>query len=663
MNNSINLKPQRSIQSDINTFINTLTSDVKLQEYSNIKFVNSTPLNNVFQTRTEYVDYKIPSRFNSISKTETLCIEAELEVSKTFTTPSLTETLYLSTGPSFPPINSISTTQFPVAATRSIQLPINSITGNNGTYSVYRDQPSTVNNRVLEGTYTFSNIVVESDDPVNNNTQFRLQLQKYNTVTGSFTSILNSPFQSIPSPSIPTTLAPIALVVPQTILESSEVLAVLYEFQNNTANPAVTNITTTFNIGVNAPTLVRDLVVETAYIQNMPTFTYIDHIDILLNGSLVEQIDRTNYFCEMSLWDRERLRLNAQNMLYDEENYGISFKFPASIILASNTPETKTESFRIQLPLYSTFLQSKNFLWPLINDQITIRVYWLPYSSFRISSVVNQATNIIMKSTSLNMGGPKFHNIVTMALKNSLAGSELHSPCYLRKYGFNSLLPQQDNTLNLSPMNGQVFFDLSYLNGKFLALWSFIYPENTIGGENFLQYVLNYNEANVSNNLIPSFTTALRPIRLSTFASKDFRENKSFLYTPDSAFALDRINILTQEGYSVFENLNIAEYFRNIMSQTGNSSDFLKTYALYPFYFSSKVIEDYKYGCPQNGLHEIEDIYNIDIILKNPNACKLPIYDNSNNIVKVMYNRLYVNGLMASTCIINQKGSIYFEGL
>ena len=656
---SVKISTQQSNPLDNGTFVHTLTKDVKLQEYSSIKFVNSTPLSNIFQTSTNYIDYKIPAGFNAIHKTNELTVEMEVEVTKTIGGGS--QNLFLSSvaSPSGFPANTITLTSPNNTVTRASTLPATSINVLNDNFpSIFSSQP--VQQRYLEGTYSFTNITVTSNHPTANGTQVRVKVGYYNPVTNSYTFVSSSAFVNIPSS--PHTFNT-SVAVTRTLLPEKSVLAVACEFQNVISNPAITDVSVVYNNLTPSEVLLNRTVTEYFNIQNVPLWVWIDRIQILLNGSVKDEIDQTNYFCEMSLWDRERLRLNAKTMLYDEETYGISQTYPASI-LVSGINTTVSNKFTVKLPIYSTFLQSSNFMWPMIRDQITVRVFCLPYSQFRISSISNQASTFKLLSTSLNMGGPKYNNLVLMALRNSLSGSVLQSPCYLRKYGFNLLLPQQDANVAIeSPINGNIFYDLSYLNGKFLSLWTFLYPENIIGGENRLQYVLNYDSTNVSNDIYPAQLPNVQPALLSPYKSNNFLLNNSFVYTPNSAYTLNRVNLVNNSGKAVFENLNIAEFFRNLMSQQGNSSDFLKTYAIYPFVFSNKIIEDYKTGVPKNGMHEIIDIYNIDLILGNVNSSKLQVRNSGNVVQEAIYNRLYVNGLMGSTCIINNNGKIYFEGL
>lgn len=652
---NVKISPQQSNPLDNGTFVHTLTKDVKLQENTCIKFPNSTPLSNVFQTSTQYVDFKIPAGFNALHKTVDLVVDMDIELTKTLGGGS--QNLYLSSTPSGVPNNTITTTSPNNTVTRSGTLPATSINVlNDGFPSIFTSQ--LVHQRYLEGTYSFSNLTVTSDHPTPNGTQVRVQVGYI--LNGVYTYVSNSSFVNIPSSphSFNTSVA-----VTRTLLPDNAVLAVALEFQNVISNPAITTISAIYNNITPSSVLLNREVDEHFNIQQIPTWGWVDRVQILVAGSIREEIDQTNYFCEMSLWDRERLRLNAKTMLYDEETYGLSQSYPASILISGRNT-TVTQRFNCQLPIYSTFLQSTNFLWPFIKDQITVRVFFLPYSQFRLSSVSNQATTFKLSSVGLFMSGPKYSNLVLTALRNSLGGKQLQSPCYLRKYGFNLLLPQQDaNVAIASPIEGQVFYDLSYLNGKFLAIWAFLYPENIIGGENRLQYVLNYNENNVSNEIYPAFLPNVQPALLAPYKSNNFIINNYFNYTPNSAYRFNRLNLVNNYGKAVFENLNIAEFFRNLMSQQGNSSDFLKTYAIYPFIFSNKVIEDFKSGVPKNGLHNIEDIYNIDMILANPNTSKLQISNSSNVVQEAIYNRLYVNGLMASTCIIDNNGKIFFEGL
>lgn len=668
MDSQIAIKPAYNVEIKKNMKTHAKVAEQTDQQYTSCKFRTQSDINGVFKQQ-KYIDYVIPSKFNDISKINQVVIDLECEVSKLIQPENiiLNQNVFMSYDVQDLNRLSLTAATYPGLTSNIVTIPINVITSENSTHLTFDSQTLANGGSYLFGNYVISNIKASSSWTNTN----LFAVIGFKNANGVFAPIATNP-------SAPVVLTGSIVSYNFTInfptkipIENGQKLTVFFYSQNTVPNPVATTVTIQFDntvLGPLQPSLVRNVYVgnELEYVQNLPVWTMFDRIQILINGKVADEISTMNYFCELSLHNRETLVEYSKSLLIDPDHYGILFNYPGAILMrnATNAPLTVTERFKCQIPLFSTFLQSENYLTDFVQDQITFRVFFRPYDLFKVSAVNNQADTMSLVSTSLYLMGSKFEEQDVRNHRAMKGKDHLVSMIFLRKYGSDKLIRSQQTTnLTYSPIYGQSMYDLSFLNGRYVSLFSMILPENVIGGENYIQLALPCNAASTQNNYISDQLTVVGnlnqyPIKFSAKASKKNLNGFEYTYTPESAFKLDRVSLIDQLGTPIYQNLQYADFLRNVMSTTGVNNDFLKTYAIYPMYFSNNIHNDYKTQHASSGYLTMQDIYNIEIILSNPDASSLPFYNGAGTLVNTLQNSLYTCGLQIAEMHIRPNGRI-----
>lgn len=659
MESQVAVKPSLTVPIKKNVKTHIKQSEHINKELTTVKFNNSTNINPIFK-RYDYIDFEIPSGFNDISKIDQVVIDLECEVSKTIDPSSVTpQTLFLNAA----------TNEFTLANPNNtaggvLVLPANSIARNDTTRFVFTAETLATGGEYLSGNYLFTNIRLATNNPTPGNTTAYLEVGLISP-SGSFTGVTQSGI--IPLSAVLTgynfTVAFTRLVIP-----SGYKLVTLINIGNTVANPAATSVTIqTENTAPNTTTLQRSIYFgQYNYIQNLPVFTIIDRIQILINGKVCDEIASQNYFCELALQDRETLRNYSSTMCFDPESYSFLYNYPGIIVLENPglTPAVASQRFKYQIPMWSTFLSSKNYITDFVKDKITVRLFIRPYDNFKVSSPQNAADSMSLIKSSLYLIGTKYSSEDIENIRAEKGKEDLVSMILLRKYGSNGLIRvQQPTGTTYAPLFGQAIYDLSFINGRYICLFNMIYPDNVLGGENYLQYAYPPSPNATVNDYSSNYITAnenlnIYPQRAGVSRSKNNLNGYEYLYTPDSAFSLDRVSIIDDLGNPVYQNLQYAPFLRNVMSTTGVNNDFLKTYAIYPFYFSNNIGDDYKNQHAEHGYKSIKNIYNIEIILSNPDSSSLPFRASNGSILSTLQNSLWTVGLMAAELHIRPNGKL-----
>jgi len=628
------------------------------QEFTYCKFPNSTDMNNIFNSN-RYIDYIIPANFHNLSKISQAVID--LDCSLTCNMPSSgPQKLYMNYSNT---INNRLTTYTPTISNITNSFTLSGAVVNDSTILILNS--NLINNgNNLNGTYNFFNIQAKSvTGTVSMTAKLGIFLKSNNSLVSTFgtstaTNLTNS-----------NALYNFTIIVPPTVTINlaTQNFGVYFEFANVVGSSNVTDIIFQTNSS-SEPYLTRTSVItpSTRYVQNVPIWAMLDRYQILINGKVADECSSTNYFCELALAKKEELEQYSSTMMFDKTNYNLLYKYPGVVKFENYLPSTTTvtQNVKYQLPLFSTFLTSENYLCDFVKDQITVRVFFRNYNNFKISAIENQADRMGLISSSLYLGGVKFNAMKLQSIKKSREGKDIVSMILLRKYGSDKLVRLNDNGgITYAPLYGQSVYDLSYLTGRFLCLFTLLYPDNPVGGENYLQYglvpkgtatAINYDSVPITyyDNLTSY------PSKLGVSQSKNNENGYEFQYTPDSSFRLDRCALIDDRGNPIYQNLQYSDFLRNMMSTVGVNSDFLKTYSIYPMYFSNDVGKDYKTQHAGSGFLNIENIYNLEIILSNPESSTLPFYNSSGTLVNSLQNSLYTVGLQIAELHIKPDGKI-----
>jgi len=662
MESQIAIKPSLNVSIRKNLKTNILASEHVDKEYTTVKFKNSTPLNSLLK-RYEYVDFEIPSGFKDITKIDQAVIDLECKVNKVIPeSGGFPQTLYASAN-QINGNNGLNLT--PYVTPVSIVLPVSGTYRNNNCPCVFTNGTVNTNGDHIIGPYDIKQVVLSASNPAFNSTAF-ITLVYQDRVAKTFTPIADSaPITITGTP----TAYDFTVNFPKSPFNNEiEYIGFLVNV-GNTLFGSGNNITVTFTpgSGPTATRLERNINVGNAqFIQNIPVWGVIDRCQILINGKVADEIASQNFFTELALQDRETLHQYSSTMLFDPETYGLLYKFPGAIILTNPNPvpTNVSRSFSYQIPLFSTFITSENYLTDFIKDKITVRLFLRPHSTFKVSCSDNAADSMEVTSASLYLTGSKYLDEDIDKIRKEKGKDDLVSMILLRKYGSTNLIRvQQADNLTYAPLYGQAIYDLSYINGRYICLFTMLYPENVIGGENYCQLALPTKAASTvtaydSTKLTVNENLNVYPLDQGVSRSRNNVNGNEYRYTPDSAFALDRVSIIDDLGNPIYQNLQYAPFLRNVMSTTGINNDFLKTYAIYPFYFSNKIHEDYRRQHAENGFISIKNIYNIEIILANPESSSLPFYNGSGQLVNTLQNSLWTCGLMIAELHVKPNGKL-----
>ena len=670
MLNSKTSKNTEVVKPHLSTTVNNRSTSVdtshkKIQEMKNIRFINSSSIQNVFKAN-QFIDFKVPNGFRTLSKTEACFIELEIDVSKDLAANNniQPQTLFAQyTGPQGS-ANGLTLTTPNNITSRTFTLPANSINGDNSTNCFFSAETELNSGRTLFGTYTVTGLFASSSQAVAGAT--RLVAQIGYIVGATVVVVANSADQVVAATS--TLIPAFNITVPLTIMPEGAKLILLFNVRNTVSVPSSTSIQLLFqNNTPNQVTLQRNIYLpdagSIANVINLPCWTMLSRIEYRGDGTLLDEWDQMNYFSELAFWPIELLKENSKGMLMDKDTYSILYDYPGQMIFANGTPNpvTRTQRMKVTIPIYNSILQTHNWVWDLINDEIVVRLFLKPLDEFAISSPLNAPSSYTCVSASLNMTGVKFDNNIINAMRETLTKQDMQSHCLLRKYGYNNFVNVQNNNgFTYQPLQNQLVYDLSYLMGDMMCVTFFIYPNTVgIGGENFCQLLLPYDNSNGESLPVTfALNENVYPIELGLKRSQANKNLQEYLYTPQSGFKINKINILDDTGLSIFNSLNFGDYYKNIMSQTGNKSDFFKTYSLYPFIFTDQLKEDLKNQNPEGGSHYFKNVYNVDVILQNPESSTLPIYDAGGQIVKTLPTRLCTAALARGTININKNGKI-----
>lgn len=627
------------------------------QEFTYCKFPNSTDMNNIFNSN-RYIDYIIPANFHNLSKISQAVIDLDCSLTCNLPAPS-PQTLYMNYETQ---INNRLTTT-PIVSTQNIIVPLTT-TVSNGTTIFILDSNLLNNGSTISGTYVASGIIASATGALN--TQISATISLFRKSDNSQVSAFifsNSPPQTLTT--VPTSYSFTNLITPpQNINLNLYNIGISINLNNSISGSS----TVTINISDTTPSILtrNSSIGLTKYVQNVPIWAMLDRYQILINGKVADECSSTNYFCELALAKKEELEQYSSTMMFDKTNYNLLYDYPGVIKFENKTTsaQTITQNVKYQLPLFSTFLTSENYLCDFVKDQITVRVFFRNYNNFKISAIENQADRMGLISSSLYLGGVKFNAMKLQSIKKSREGKDIVSMILLRKYGSDKLVRLNANGgITYAPLYGQSVYDLSYLTGRFLCLFTLLYPDNPVGGENYLQYglvpkgtatAINYDSVPIT--YYDNLTTY--PSKLGVSQSKNNENGYEFQYTPDSSFRLDRCALIDDRGNPIYQNLQYSDFLRNMMSTVGVNSDFLKTYSIYPMYFSNDVGKDYKTQHAGSGFLNIENIYNLEIILSNPESSTLPFYNSSGTLVNSLQNSLYTVGLQIAELHIKPDGKI-----
>lgn len=637
-------------------------SDQVDQEFTYCKFPNSTDISNIFNSN-KYIDYVIPSNFQNLSKISQAVIDLECELTCNLNagTPA-DQILYMNFDT---PLTSRLTTALPPITNITHSFTVSGAVADVSTILILNS--NAINNgNTLNGTYTIEKVQARSvTGTVSMTGKFGTFLKSTNALDTTFgtTTTVNltnsNAIYNFPAVVIPPTVS---------INLATHNFGIYFEFSNVVGVSNVVEVIFQTTSTTNTPArLTRSSIVtpDIRYVQNLPIWAMLDRYQILINGKIADECSSANYFCELALASKEELRQYSSTMMFDKDNYGLLYNYPGVVVFENATlsPITVSKSVKFQLPLFSTFLTSENYLCDFVKDQITVRIFFRPYNNFKLSSSINQANKMTLLGSSMYLGGVKFDPIKLNAIKQNRQGKDIVSMILLRKYGSDKLVRLDSRgSVPYAPLFGQSVYDLSFLTGRFLCLFTLLYPDDVVGGENYLQYgLIPKSTATVSaydsEPITYSASPYVYPRELGIEQSKNNKNGFEYLYTPDSAFRLDRCALIDDNGNPIYQNLQYSDFLRNIMSTVGVNSDFLKTYAIYPMYFTNDVGTDFKTQHASSGFLNIENIYNLEIILSNPDSSTLPFYA-SDVLVNSLQNSLYTVGLQIAELHIKSDGKI-----
>jgi hypothetical protein len=630
------------------------------QEFTYCKFPNSTDISNIFNSN-KYIDYVIPSNFHNLSKISQAVIDLECQLTCNLDAATYPNQLIYMNYDTLVPDRL--TTTLPPVTNITHSFTVSGVVADISTILIL-DSNIINNGSTLNGTYTIEKIQARSVTGTVSITgklgTFLKSTNALDTTFGTTTTINMTNTYALYS------FPPVVIPPTVNINLATHNFGIYFEFSNIVGVSNVVDVNFQTNTS-NSPTLTRNSVAvpDVRYVQNLPIWAMLDRYQILINGKIADECSSANYFCELALACKEELRQYSSTMMFDKDNYGLLYKYPGVIIFSNPdlTPTTVSKSVKFQLPLFSTFLTSENYLCDFVKDQITVRVFFRPYDNFKLSSLVNQANKMTLLGSSMYLGGVKFDPIKLNAIKQNREGKDIVSMILLRKYGSDKLVRLDSRgSVPYAPLFGQSVYDLSFLTGRFLCLFTLLYPDDVVGGENYLQYGLvpkstATSSAYDSEPITYSASPYVYPPQLGVQQSKNNQNGFEYLYTPDSAFRLDRCALIDDNGNPIYQNLQYSDFLRNIMSTVGINSDFLKTYAIYPMYFTNDVGTDFKSQHASSGFLNIENIYNLEIILSNPESSTLPFYA-SNVLVNSLQNSLYTVGLQIAELHIKSDGKI-----